>query len=391
MIYPRKLTAKISKEIDSKRIVVLTGLRQTGKTTLMRIVFNQIKSENKVFLDLENPLNQKIFEEINYDNIILNLKELKINPEKKSYVFLDEVQLMPELISAIKYLYDHYDIKFFLTGSSSFYLKNLFSESLAGRKAIYELYPLDFEEFMTFREKEKRFFVDFSEKAKHKNKISFEVYRKLYDEYLMYGGFPGVVVEKENKRTILEDIFKSYFEKDVKALTDFKGIRALRDLILLLANRVGSKVEITKIASELGISRETVYSYMGFLEQTYFIFLVSPFSRSLDGEVRGARKIYFGDVGLLDYLGKVGEGAIFENAVFQNLKKYGKINYYAKFKGAEIDFIVNEKIGIEVKTHGDANDVKRLGKIAGNIKIKEYYVVTKNYLDSPEGILAIDL
>lgn len=391
MIYPRKLTSKLVREINSRQIIVITGMRQTGKTTLMKQIFDLVKSQNKIFLDLENLLNQKIFEEENFDNILANLKELGINPERKSYIFLDEIQLMPKISQVIKYLYDHYQIKFFLTGSSSFYLKNLFPESLAGRKIVYEVFPLDFEEFLVFKKKERKFFNDFFKKARNKNKISFELYKKLYEEYLKFGGFPGVVIKNQNKIKILEDIFKSYFEKDVKNLADFREIQKLRDLILLLTNRVGSKIEISKIASELGVSRETIYSYLNFLEKTYFIFVISSFSRSINGEVRGAKKVYFCDSGLLNYLGKTTEGNIFENAVFQNLKKYGKINYYQKYKGPEIDFILNKKIGLEVKVYGDFRDINKLSRIAKNLKIKNYYLISKNYFDHPKSILAIDL
>ena len=393
MIYPRKLTTKLSKEINSPRIVVLTGMRQTGKTTLMRQIFDSVKSQNKVFLDLENPLNQKIFEEKNFDNILLNLKDFRIDSKRKCYIFLDEIQLMPEISQVIKYLYDHYRIKFFLTGSSSFYLKNLFPESLAGRKTIYELFPLDFEEFLVFKQKERKFFDDFSKKAKNKNKISFEIYSKFYEEYIKFGGFPGVVIENKNekKKVILEDIFKSYFEKDVRTLADFREVKKLRDLILLLVERAGSKIEISKISSEIGISRETVYSYLGFLEKTYFVFLISPFSKSFNGEVRGAKKVYFCDVGLLNYLGKVIKGAILENSVFQNLKKYGKINYYQKYKGPEIDFVLDGKIAFEVKTYGDLGDIKKLSRTAKALKMKDYYLIAQNYLDYPKSILAFDL
>ncbi len=391
MVYPRKLTPVLIREIASPRIVVLTGMRQTGKTTLMRQIFDQVKSRNKIFLEMENPLNQALFEEKNYDNVLLNLKEVGINPQEKSYIFLDEIQIVPGIARVIKYLFDHYQIKFFLTSSSSFYLKNLFPESLAGRKTIYELFPLTFEEFLIFKEKGKKFFVDFPRKAKEKNKIAYEIYKKLHEEYLKFGGFPGVVVERENKGKVLEDIFKSYFEKDVRTLADFREITKLRDLILLIANRVGSKIEISKIASEIGISRETVYSYLDFLEKTYFISLISPFSKSLNGEVRGAKKVYFSDVGLLNYLGKTGEGVVFENAVFQNIKNLGKINYYEKYKGPEIDFIINGKIAIEVKTHGDSGDIKKLARTVKKLKIKKYYVVTKNYLEHPRAILGVDV
>lgn len=391
MIYLRKLTTKLAKEINSPNLVVLTGMRQTGKTTLMRQIFGLIENDNKIFLDLENPLNQKIFEEDNFDNILPNLEALGANYKRKCYIFLDEVQLMPVISRVVKYLYDHYKIKFFLTSSSSIYLKNLFPESLAGRKIIYELFPLDFEEFLIFKEKRKEFLKNLSQKAKKKNIVSFENFRKLYEEYLNFGGFPGVVVEQEKKKEVLEDIFKSYFEKDVRTLADFRKIRKLRDLILLLANRVGSKIEISKISSEIGVSRETVYSYLDFLEKTYFIFLISPFSKSINGEVRGAKKVYFSDTGLLNYLGKTDEGSIFENAVFQNLKNRGQINYYEKYKGPEIDFILNKKIAFEVKTYGESRNIKRLKRTANNLKLNDFYLITKNFLSHPKSIVMIDL
>lgn len=368
-------------------------MRQVGKTTLIHQIFNNIKSPHKIFLDLENPLNQKAFEEVNFDNIIPNLEQLGFSLGKKSFIFLDEVQSAPKIVKAIKYLYDHYQIKFFLTGSSSFYLKNLFPESLAGRKVIYELFPLDFEEILIFKEEKRKASDGFSIKAKNKNMVSYELYKKYFNEYLEYGGFPAVVLEKDRarKKQVLEDIFKSYFEKDVKSLADFKELGKLRDLILLLTNRISSKIEISKIASEIGVSRETVYSYLNFLEKTYFIFLINPFSRNIDGEVRGAKKVYFCDNGLLNYLGKVSEGTLFENAVFHNLKKHGSLSYYERYKGPEVDFILNKKVAFETKIKSDSRDLKRLKRISGSLKMKEYYLIVKDYTELPRTILAQDL
>ena len=391
--YNRSLTQVLKKEIMMPRIVILTGMRQVGKTTLMRQIYDSIGGNHKIFLDLENPLNRKIFEEENFDNIINNFANLGFSLAQKSYVFLDEVQLAPQIVKAIKYLYDHYNIKFFLTGSSSFYLKNLFPESLSGRKMLYELFPLDFAEFLVFKNKEKKFISNFSEKARSKNKISFQKYSKLLEEYLEFGGFPAVVLTGDinRKKHMLEDIFTSYFEKDIRILSDFKELGKFRDLILLLTGRVSSKLEIAKISSELGVARETVYSYINFLEKTYFIFLVKPFTSSINGEVRGARKIYFCDSGLLNYLGKVSSGTIFENYVFQNIKKYGDINYYQKYKGPEIDFIVDKKYAFEVKNSAGRSDLNRLKRIASSLKLKEYFVISKNYSDNPRVILSQEL
>jgi predicted AAA+ superfamily ATPase len=234
---------------------------------------------------------------------------------------------------------------------------------------------------------------NFSNKVNRKSEISYEIYSKLYDEYLMYGGFPGVVIEEDinRKKIILSDIFKSYFEKDVKGLSDFREINKLRDTLLLISGRTGSKFEVSKIASEIGISRETVYSYLDFLEKTYFISIVKPFSKGINGEVKGAKKIYLCDVGIANYLGKISEEAIFENAIFNILKTKGKVSYYQKYKGPEIDFIFDKKTGLEVKIKADQSDIKKLENVSTQIKLNEFYVISKQFHSNEKVILAQDL
>jgi len=384
MVYPRKILQDLRRNKDTKEIIVLTGIRRSGKTTVYRMLFDEIKSKNKVFLDLENPIDQKIFEEEDYNNIWANLVPYNVSQEEKAYIFLDEVQAMPNVIRAVKYLYDHYSVKFFLTGSSSFYFKNLFPESLAGRKFVFELYPLDFEEFLLFRNVRKNFYESFSEKDKNKNAIVFEKVKKLYEEYIFYGGFPQVVLEKDiSQKTLqLKDVFKSYFEKDVKVLADFRDINLFRDLLLLLMRRASSKLDISKLASEIGIARETVYSYLSFLQGTYFVTLVSPFSKSVDREVSGSKKVYICDTGLLRQFASVDSGALLENAVFNSLRKHGKICYYQKRSGGEVDFVLDQRIGLEVKIKGIESDLRRLRKLAHGLGLKESYVLTKQFVNS---------
>ncbi len=384
MIFQRKLLPTLRNQINSPEIIVLTGMRRVGKTTLYKTLFDEIPSTNKIFLDIENPLDQKIFEEIDYNNIWKNLGQ-------KSYVFLDEIQAMPEIVKPIKYLYDHYHVKFYLTGSSSFYLKNLFPESLAGRKFIFELFPLDFSEFLIFKDQPKEFYDSFAAKNKHKNLFSYEKTITLYEEYLQYGGFPGVVVENNpaQKELILNDIFKSYYEKDIKGLANFRDLNSVKNLILLLTQRTGSRLDITKLSSELGISRETVYSYLSFLEATYFISTIAPYSKNVDREISGGNKVYLCDTGILKLIGKVSAGHVFENAVFNSLKKYGKINYYQKRKsGKEIDFIIDEKIAIEIKTKATAEYLRDLAKLSKNLKIKDYYVVSREFVNL-DGVIPV--
>lgn len=393
MLYKRKVSPQIERHIKSREIIVLTGMRQVGKTTLYRMIFDGIKTKNKIFLDMENPIDQKIFEEDDYNNIISNFKRLGADTKKKMYVFLDEIQAMPEIVRPIKYLYEHYDIKFFVTGSSSFYLKNVFPESLAGRKYVFEIFPLDFEEFLVFKDVDKKFYTALNEKDRNKDMIVYEKIKKLYDEYMEYGGFPAVVLAQgiEEKKMKLKDIFKSYFEKDVKNLADFREIKALRELILLLMQRTGSRLDITKLASEVGVSRETIYSFLSFLGGTYFVHFIEPFSRNVDREISGSRKVYLSDNGLLNNFAKISEGALFENSVFLNLKKYGKINYYQKRIGGEIDFVIDKKIAIEAKMKGTESDLKKLEKISASLGIKQYYLITKDFDKKTRFIPAVEI
>lgn len=289
---------------------------------------------------------------------------------------------MPQIVKAIKYLFDHYDIKFFLTGSSSFYLKNLFPESLAGRKIIFEIFPLDFEEFLVFKDIKSVLNQSFRQKDQEKSIITYERLIRLYDEYLEYGGFPQVVLAENPKlkSLALEDIFKSYFEKDVRTIADFKNLSAFRDLLLLLLTRSGAKVDITKLASEIGVSRPTIQGYISFLKETYFIDLISAYSKSLDRRVSVSKKLYLCDTGLINRFAKVSEGSLFENSVYLNLRKYGKVSYFQKRGGSEIDFILDEKsIAIEVKQSAADADYNKLKRIGSKLGLKECYQSYQSY------------
>jgi len=290
-------------------------------------------------------------------------------------------------------LYDHWDVKFILTGSSSFYLKNLFPESLSGRKIVFEVYPLTFSEFLRFKGNEKQVYPSFVEMAIKKNTISYEKYRLYYDEYIEFGGFPSVILEenRDRKRILLEEIFTSYFEKDAKSLADFKEMAKLRDLILLLVPRVGQRIEIAKLAASLSLSRETVYNYLHFLEQTYFIALLSKFSGSIDRQAAGSKKLFLCDSGIANILGKLSVGQAFEQSVFQNLRTSHNLNFYNKEGKSEIDFIVDKKQALEVKIAPSLRDYDYLRRRAKNLNLEISYIVSHDFVIGQNIILATDL
>ena len=381
MKFPRDIYPLLEAELHTKEATVITGMRRVGKTTTLEHLYTLISSPNKVLFDLENPLHRKLFEDENYDAIWQHLKPFGISKDRKAYIFLDEVQNLPKVSSVIKYFYDHWNVKFFLTGSSSYYLRNLFPESLAGRKIIFELYPLTFGEFLEFHDIHRVSPLSWKQKAKQKTHIAHETLASYYKEYMEYGGFPSVVLEPTiaRKRVLLSEIFTSYFEKDAKQLADFHDMAKLRDLILLLVPRIGQRLDITKLASELALSRQTVYSYLTFLEQTYFITLLPKYSKSIDRQAAGGKKLFFCDTGVAIALGRLSDGQVFEQSVFECLRPKHILSYSAKSQTQEIDFIVDNHTALEVKTHASNRDIATLhGRSAGQ-GIQKYFVITQNY------------
>jgi len=388
MIKPRKIFDEIKPYFYVPEAIVITGMRRTGKTTLLNWINEQIESKNKIFLDLENPLNRRYFEGENYERIKKNLEFLGIDFTEKAFIFLDEIQFVRNLPSMAKYFIDHYGVKFFLTGSASFYLKNLFSESLAGRKYIFELFPLDFKEFLIFKDLTFNIPID-----NPVDKTVYETMAPFYDEYIQYGGFPGVVLKttQEEKKKAIDEIFTSFFQLEVMQLGDFRRNETIRDLMLLLAQRIGSKLDVQKISKELGISRPTLKEYLAFLEGTYFIKLIPPFSKGRDTEIRKMPKIYLCDCGLVNHLVKIDPGMVFENCVFQTLRTKGTLHYYQKKTGVEIDFILNKELAYEIKLKPYESDLKRLKTIASELDLKEYRLISKEYCQLENTIFGFQL
>jgi uncharacterized protein len=393
MFYPRAIFSALERELDTKEMVVITEMRQVGKTTALRHIYDLVQSANKVLLDLENPLHRKIFEVENYDAVWQNLRAFGITNTTKAYLFLDEVQNLPEISRVAKYLYDHWQVKFFLTGSSSYYLRNLFPESLAGRKLIFEMFPLTFAEYLVFRNISREDKPTFAEKAAEKNRIDYERLIPYYTEYLEFGGFPAVVIEENQgrKRELLMEIFTSYFEKDAKNLADFKDMTKLRDLILLLLPRVGARLEILKLVNILSVSRETIYNYLAFLEHTYFLSLLPRYSASIDRQAAGSKKLFLCDSGIATILGKPSQGQLLEQSVFQILRAWHSLSFYNKEEGSEIDFIADQTTALEVKTHLSRRDLSNLSRRSASLGLSDHSVVALHYSEEPRAILVTDL
>lgn len=387
----RTIWPQLLKELKSDQVLVLTGPRQVGKTTTVQWLLSQLKSKNSYYFDLENIRNRDLFSLEDYDALIPEFQNVGLDTSKKMYIALDEIQLLPNLPSVIKYLHDHYQIKFIITGSSSYYLKNLFSESMAGRKVIYELFPLSFSEFLRFKGEEYSL-PEFS----YDLKFSDFAYAKLqtyYDEYVTFGGLPKVVLtqSQDQKRQLLESIFSSYLNLDVQSLADFKSLNDFRRLVRLLASRIGNKINVTHFSEVIGVSRQTITSYLEFMEQTYLIRLIKPLTKSSDVQVRIAPKLYFVDTGIANINYDLSAGARYENTVCHQLSLHAETTAfgldltYSDQNNAEIDFVLNKSQAFEVKETPVASYLPKLRRTAKKVGIDRFRLVGRkkpaNYTD----------
>lgn len=377
MFYKRKIYTELLSHAQTPLVTVLTGMRRTGKTTLVQKLLLDLPNKNSLYMDLQRPDNRELFSQKNYEAIRESFIAQGLSTDEPMIIALDEIQLAPESPSAIKYLSDHHKIKFIVTGSSSYYLKNLFSESLSGRKKLFELHPLDFGEFLTFKN------ISFSQTDWKKGLFNVSEYNRLssyYEEYIRFGGFPQVVLaqSESEKRDLLLDIMSSYVNIDIRSLADFSDERNLYSLAKLLAGRIGSRVEYSKLSRLTGISRPTVTNYISFFEKTYLINTVPVYTKSVNREIVKSRKLYFCDTGLANTLAELSSGAQFENTLFNQLARIGQIQYFALKTGHEIDFILDENLAIEAKETPLEGDLTHLTHMTTSIQIPDFRLVGRH-------------
>lgn len=374
----RTIFPTLLEHLHKPQVTVITGMRRVGKSTALKYLLSQITHDNKIYLDFEKADNRFIWNQTFYKDIEINLAVEGIDFSKPAVIALDEIQLVPQSTSVIKYLYDTYNVKFIVSGSSSFYLKNRFSESLAGRKQIFDMYPLDFVEFVAFKggdtEGVRRF-------AQQPFILAFyNKWKALYEEYLRFGGFPEVALAETeaDKKAFLKDIVNAYIELDIALLSDFSASDDLYKIMRLLANRAGNKVDYTKLSMILGIHRHKLKDYFELLEYTYFVQFISAFSTNPDREVKMQQKVYLADTGLLQTLSQVSSGQVFENAVALQLSRLGELHYYQKLSGQEIDFILDRKVAIEVKETPSPKDLAILKSRAALLPISETWLIGRH-------------
>ena len=343
---------KVFENIKNKEIIILTGLRRIGKTTIMNqivklLLQKKIDSSNILFLNLDS------FNLLEYS--IHQLVEKYREIHKKSvkdffYLFLDEVASKENFEQELKSLYDNENIKIICSSSIATLMRDK-KAFLTGRTRTIEVMPLTFQEFLQFKEA----------KIKKSDRAVLESYFK---DYLRIGGVPDYVLTEDKE--YLNELVQSIIYKDIIAFHHISNEKVIKELFVLLCERVGKAMSYNKIANILKISVDSAKRYIGYFEKAYLFYTVDKYSKSYNESVTSPKKIYIGDVGIKNLItGFRDLGASYENLVFLNIKHLEPCYYIEK--SIEIDFRAKNLL-IEAKYNNDLSE-KQL-KIFDSVKIK---------------------
>lgn len=375
-IYKRKLAERICKYLSSKQAIVIYGARQVGKTTLLKYIIRNHIKENVFYFDLELP-NLLAVCNAGAESVYSYLLQKGADEKKRIYLAIDEVQYLEDPSKLIKILHDHYPgVKLIVSGSSTLEIKKKFKQSLVGRIVVFELYPLSFEEFLIFKNKDYRLAKENAEA------INSELIG-LAEEYITYGGYPGIVLEdsEEKKYAYMSQIINTYIRKDIRDIGNIRNISSFNKLLEVLASQSAQLLNVSELANTLGIRRETVMEYLELLESTFVIRVIRPFHKNLRSELTKNPKVFLMDTGMMHLLWlkefpKIIHGNVFETFVFLELTKAGKnIGFWRTTNKQEIDFILlgKELYAVEAK-YNFSESTKTLRTFGDEYKCKTFLV-----------------
>lgn len=394
MIKDRDLYSQLLKHLDKKEYSIIIGARQVGKTTLVQKLYSELKKSftDVYYISLEN---SKILQEINLD--YENLFHYARHPEnpllsknrQRIIVFIDEIQYAENPSNFLKYLFDTYqeNLKIIATGSSAFYLDMKFTDSLAGRKRIFHLKPLNFPEFLSFKDAEE--LIKELNRIRENDRYISSFYNDLlfyFNEYLTYGGYPRIALENdiEEKKQYLEELINSFLKKDIYE-AKIEQEQKFYNLCALLAAQAGQLINKNELSSTLGLNQRTIEKYLYILQKCFYVNLLPPFYQNLRKEITKMPKVYFHDLGLRNkllnrfhnFIDREDRGQLIENYIFIRLGElYSKdqIRFWRTADKNEVDFVVTETFGV-----GKAYEIKFSDKGFRQSSYKTFQQVYPNY------------
>lgn len=367
----REIFAQIWENIDNQDILLLNGARQVGKTTLLKMVKEKLQKEkavpssNILWFDLEQVTDLEIWRDQTKA-----LSRLPLRSTERHYVFIDEFQLAPTIGSTLKVIHDHYPhIKCLATGSLSWWVT--IDESMAGRKRVFNVWPLSFAEFADWNHNEtiNNLFNILKSHASSPPITASEIELANQEmlRFMAYGGYPAVVKTQDiaEKTSLLNELANSHITRDIQHFNRAADPVETRKLLMLLANSSSSLFDVNRVSIDSGMGRTALLNRIGWLEHMFILRLVRPFFTNKIKELIKTPKIFMGDLGLRNLLLQnysvlpaTNEfGRLAENFVANELSKHTDdyihpLHFWRTKTGQEVDIVIksgNNAIPIEIK------------------------------------------
>lgn len=341
MIVRENYLSKIRPFYNKNIIKVITGIRRSGKSTLLIQIINEFKTngineERIIHLRFDEYSNKKLLDSNELSKYLNN----KIIDNEKYYLFLDEIQEVEDFERIINELNNKGNIDIFITGSNSTMLASEFATFLTGRYVSFEVYPFSFKEFIEY-----------------KGKDNLET---LFLEYINFGGLPQTLIieDNESKKNLLTDLYNSIVIRDIVERYNVRDISLLDSYLKYILNAMGSLFSATNISNYLknekrNVGRETLYNYKKYAEDVYFIYSVPRLDIQGKKILQTNEKIYINDQGFrgIYFNNEKDIEKILENIVYFELLRRGYKVYIGNINNKEINFVAiknEEKIYVQV-------------------------------------------
>lgn len=420
-IYLKKLIAFQDKE----PIKVITGIRRSGKSKLLVLMINHLLEEGKNRNQIiEMHFEKMEFSLMSYKDVYEYVKN-KIIPNKRMYLFFDEIQRINGWENAINALRVEFDTDIYVTGSNAYLLSSEYSTYLAGRCVEIKMLPLSFKEFLYFYDFEVKevtsAFGEIKKDVIDKNGIHYSL-KEAFEAYLRFGGMPiikDVGLNQEKAYMLLEGVYNTVITRDIlerekrKDQKNINDVLLLKKIILFLSDNIGSNISFSSISNALinegmldfkgkkgKTSTHTIENYVNVLTETYLFYEIKRFDIKGKEYLKTLGKYYISDIGIRNYLLGIRDrdrGHILENIVYFELLRRGYDVAIGKIDNKEIDFIatnLNEKIYFQV-TESLTNEETKQRELDPLMKVKDNYEKIILSLDENEeifvGIKSINL
>lgn len=369
----RALQKVLEQYMGKGKAILLIGARQVGKSTLFRMLTDNISEESLLWLncDLKN-----IRETLTNPS----LTTLKLLVGDKGFVVIDEAQRVENIGLTLKLLVDNFPhIQLLVTGSSALDLHNRLNEPLTGRKIEYHLYPISTAELYAAK--------------------GLIAVNELFEQRMVYGSYPDVLLGGLPPEKALVELAESYLYKDILEVEGIRKSSVLQKLLVALALQVGSEVSYNELSKTVGIDNKTVEKYIDILEKCCIVFRLNSFSRNIRTELTKGKKIYFYDLGVRNAVLRAfaplelrqDKGALWENFFIAERLKYNHYTdrlvntyFWRTSDKQEIDYI--EESGGELHLFEMKWNAKRQNTKLPNLFIETYQpqkadvVTPENYL-----------